>query len=83
MNKKVCMRVWYLPLDWDIEVGNITEGKVDELLQVVLTKMVLEALSCELFAFLHGKQSVFGEAVDAFINDLLANLFLYFDEIGS
>ena len=70
-----------LPLDWNVEVGNVAKGKVDKLLEVVLTQMVLKALPSELLAFLHCEQTVFGEAVDAFINNILANLFGNFHDI--
>ena len=39
-----------LPLDWDVEVGDVAETKIDESLEVVLAKMVFEALPSKFFA---------------------------------
>lgn len=55
----VVVLVCNLPFDWNVEVGDVAETEVDQAFEVVLAQVVLEALSCELLAVLHGKQAVF------------------------
>lgn len=55
----VVVFVYNLPFDWNVEVGDVAETEVDQAFQVVLAQVVLEALSGELLAVLHGEQAVF------------------------
>ena len=72
---------YYLPLDRDVQVGDVPEGEVDESLEVVLAQMVLEGLPGELLAVLHGQETVLGEAVDASIHDVLTDLLSHFHDV--
>jgi hypothetical protein len=45
-------------LDWDVQVSDVSQTEVNQLLQVVLTNMVLKALSSELLSLLHSEQAI-------------------------
>jgi hypothetical protein len=52
------MMVVYLPLHWDIKVCNVSQTEVNQTLQVILTKVVLEGLFSEHLTFSHGVQAI-------------------------
>ena len=70
-------------LHWDVEIGNVSKSEVDESLEVVLAKVVLEAHLAELNSVLHGQQTVLWEAIFKFIDQVLADLLSNLHDVGT
>ena len=71
----------HLPLDGNIQIGNISQTEVDQPLELVLAQVILEALTSEFFPLFHGQKAVFRKAIDALVNYSLSNLFCNFHNI--
>jgi hypothetical protein len=62
------MKIWVfgrfiVPLLGDIKISNVMQGKIDELLELLLSQIVLEALCVELLSVLKRHQSILGERI--------------------
>ena len=75
--------LFHLPLDGNVQVGDVLEREVDQSLEVGLTEVRAEVLPGELNTVLHGEETVLREAVLALLDDVGANLLRDLGEVGA
>lgn len=70
-----------LPLYWNVQIGNVSQTKVNESLQILLAKMILEALLGKFFGVFHGVKAIFRKGVFRFVDQVLFDLLSDFNDV--